>query len=81
MLPSGVIETIGDFKEGNIVFISTIDGVKFAKGITNFNNKDINRVSGLHSDYACEILNTDKKEIIHANSLVLIDGDEYGKIK
>ena len=81
LLPSGVIETIGDFKEGNIVFISTIDGVKFAKGITNFNNKDINKVSGLHSDYACEILNTDKKEIIHANSLVLIDGDEYGKIK
>ena len=81
LLPSGVLDTIGDFNEGSVVFISDKNGVKFAKGITKFNNKDINKVSGLHSNYVYEVLNTDKKEIIHANSLVLIDGDEYGKIK
>ena len=81
LLPSGVLETIGDFNKGSVVFISGEDGVKFAKGITNFNSKDINKVSGLHSEHACDILKTDKKEIIHANSLVLIDGDEYGKFR
>ena len=81
LLPSGVLETIGDFNKGSVVFISGNDKVNFAKGITNFSSRDINKISGLHSEYACEILKTYKKEIIHANSLVLIDGDEYGKIK
>ena len=81
LLPSGVIRTSGNFKDGSVIFISGADRVPFAKGITNYNSTDINSVAGLHSDKVKDILNSDKKEIVHANSLVLIDGEEYGNVK
>jgi len=81
LLPSGVIRTSGNFREDNVIFISGIDRVPFAKGITNYDSSDINDVAGLHSDKVKDILKSDKKEIVHANSLVLINGEEYGKVK
>lgn len=81
LLSKGIVKTEGDFKEGNVVFISTQDNLPFAKCITNYSCQDINSVIGLYSEEAKKVLNNDKDEIIHANSIVLIDGDEYGKIK
>ena len=52
-----------------------------AKGIVNYSSSDIIKVMGKHTDDAKGLLNSEKDEIIHANSLVLIDGEDYGKIK
>ena len=81
LLPKGIIKIEGDFKKDSVVFLTTKDDIPFAKGITNYSSKDINNVIGLHSEEAKNILKTSKEEIIHANSIVLIDGEEYGKIK
>ena len=81
LLPKGIVNVSGIFKESSVVLITDINDNKIAKGITNYNSSQINNVIGKHSKEAKEILKSDKEEIIHANSLVLIDGDDYGKIK
>ena len=81
LLPKGIVNVSGIFKESSVVLITDINNNKIAKGITNYNSSQINNVIGKHSKEAKEILKSDKEEIIHANSLVLIDGDDYGKIK
>jgi len=81
LLPKGIKKIEGDFKKDSVVFLTTKDDIPFAKGITNYSSKDINNVIGLHSKEAKNILKTSKEEIIQANSIVLIDGEEYGKIK
>lgn len=81
LLPKGVLLINGMFSDNSVVFISDKDNNVIAKGITNFSSNDILLIKGKHSNEAKQILNTEKEEIIHANSLVLIEGDEYGKIK
>ena len=81
LLPKGIINVSGIFKEFSVVLITDENNNKIAKGITNYNSNDINNVIGKHSSIAKEILKSEKEEIIHANSLVLLDGDNYGKIK
>lgn len=81
LLPKGIIEVNGIFKDNDVVTIIDKQGNKIAKGISNYNSYEINNVIGKHTSEAKTILNSEKEEIIHANSLVLIDGDNYGKIK
>ena len=81
LLPKGIIEVEGYFKENSVVFITDKENNKIAKGITNFNSEEIKQVKGKHSEQLKQIINSNKEEIIHANSLVLLDGEEYGSIK
>lgn len=81
LLPKGIEKIIGEFEEGSVVFISDEQGVKFAKGICNFSSREINKIIGKYSTEAKQILKSTKEEVIHANSLVLIDEAEYGRIK
>jgi len=81
LLPKGIVNVSGIFRENSVVLITDINNNKIAKGITNYSSNEINGVIGKHSSIAKEILNSEKDEIIHANSLVIIDGDNYGKIK
>lgn len=81
LLPKGIINVNGIFEENSVVFIADINNNIIGKGITNFSSRDIINVIGKHSNEAKKILNTDKEEIIHANLLVLIEGEQYGRIK
>ena len=39
------------------------------------------KVMGKHSDIAKDLLKSDKEEVVHANLMVLLDGDDYDKLK
>ena len=81
LLPKGIISVNGIFEENSVVFITDIDNNIIGKGITNYSSKDITNVIGKHSIEAKEILKSEKEEIVHANFLVLIEGENYGRIK
>lgn len=81
LLPKGIINVNGIFEENSVVFITDIDNNIIGKGITNYSSKDIINVIGKHSIEAKEILKSEKEEIVHANFLVLIEGENYGRIK
>lgn len=56
LLPSGVLEIINDFKKGEVISILDKDKVEFARGITNYNSDDCNRIIGKHSKEIFEVL-------------------------
>ena len=80
LLPKGIIKVDGDFINDSVVYILDKNGNKIAKGISNFSSSDILNVMGKHTIDSKEILKTDKEEVIHADMLVLLTGDDYGKI-
>lgn len=81
LLSKGIIKVEGKFTENSVVMICDINGDVIAKGIVNYNSNDIISVIGLHSKEMMEKLNSEKEEIVHANSLVLIKGEEYGSVR
>ena len=81
LLPKGIVNVSGEFNKNSVVFIKDSNKEIIAKGIVNYSSSDIIKVMGKHTDDAKGLLNSEKDEIIHANSLVLIDGEDYGKIK
>ena len=56
LLPKGIVNVSGIFKESSVVLITDINNNKIAKGITNYNSSQINNVIGKHSKEAKEIL-------------------------
>ena len=73
ILPKGILAIKGDFLRGTIIDINDKYGNRIAKGIVNYSSVEINLIKGLETNDAKKILNEyNKKEIIHANNLVLI---------
>lgn len=80
LLPKGIIKVKGEFRSNSVVFISDQNNEVIAKGIVNYSSFDCIKIMGKHTNEVKKILNTER-EVVHANSLVLIDGENYGKIK
>lgn len=55
LLPSGVIDIEGKFDAGDIVAIESKDGI-FAKGITNYTEKELKKIKGRNTDEIESIL-------------------------
>jgi len=55
LLPRGVIDIEGNFDVGDIVAIESGEGI-FAKGITNYTDKELNKIKGKNTDEIESIL-------------------------
>jgi glutamate 5-kinase len=71
LLPVGVVGVQGDFTCGDAVMVVGEDGTELAKGIVNCSKDDLDRVKGLHSGQAAEVLPQIPEEAIHRDCLVL----------
>ncbi len=56
LLSIGIVEVKGEFKRGEIISLVDCNDNEFARGITSYDSKDIEKIKGLHSDKICEIL-------------------------
>lgn len=73
LLPSGIIDVIGEFERGSIVAVYDQDGKIFAKGITNYSSSFINHIKGKKSnDIVNQFLDYTEDEIIHRDNLGLL---------
>lgn len=73
LLPSGIVETTGDFTAGAVVKILDQQGKEFARGITNYGWMELNRIKGQKSTAICSILGyKDFDEVIHRDNLSLV---------
>ncbi|HAR67884.1 MAG TPA: glutamate 5-kinase [Lentisphaeria bacterium] len=75
LLPSGILNTTGEFDKGDAVQILNQKGDVIAIGVSNYNHVDLSRLCGLRSDQFAAAL-TDfphHDEAIHRDSLVLVD--------
>lgn len=50
LLPIGVVKVVNEFKRGEVVSIVDENGQEIARGMTNYNSKDCNKIKGLHSN-------------------------------
>ncbi|MDN5347288.1 MAG: glutamate 5-kinase [Clostridia bacterium] len=73
LLPSGIIEVVGDFGQGAVVSVVTVEGKEIAKGMVNYPAEDIRRIQGRKTGEIVEILGyKDYDEVIHRDNLVIL---------
>jgi glutamate 5-kinase len=73
LLPVGVTAVSGDFDRGDTVRVSIAGGAEIARGIVNYDSRDLVRLIHCSSDEIESILGYDfGDEVIHRNDLVLL---------
>jgi glutamate 5-kinase len=72
LLPSGVVEVHGDFKENDTISVKSQAGDEIARGATRYSSGDLQRVKGRKSGEIRHMLNRESKiEVIHKDHLVI----------
>ncbi|MBZ3935324.1 glutamate 5-kinase [Methanimicrococcus blatticola] len=73
LLPKGIVAVSGDFERGDIVDIEC-GGAAFAKGITDYDAEEIQKIKGVHTDDIEKILgHKDYDNVIRKENLALLD--------
>jgi glutamate 5-kinase len=73
LLPSGVLSAEGKFSLGDPVSLSDVNGQEFAKGLTNYDSSEINKIKGLKTSEVEDRLGYKySDEIIHRDDLVCL---------
>lgn len=73
LLPTGITAVNGDFGRGDMVSCADQDGNEFARGLVNYDARELQQIMGQRSSRIAEILGykyTD--EVIHRDNLVLM---------
>jgi glutamate 5-kinase len=79
LLPAGVVAVHGPFAAGDTVSLCGEDGCEFARGLAACDSGDAERVRGVHTTRAAEILGrSDIAEIVHRDNLVILAGEPAG---
>jgi glutamate 5-kinase len=77
LLPAGVVAVAGPFAAGETVSLRSEDGAEFARGLVTCSRQEAERVMGLHTTQAAEILGRPGVvELVHRDNLVVLAGDE-----
>jgi glutamate 5-kinase len=71
LLPSGVIDVIGNFVQGDMVAIEDEDGHELARGLVNFSSKEMKLIKRLRTDEAAKVLQRPCTEAVHRNNMVV----------
>ncbi|MEA1934135.1 MAG: glutamate 5-kinase [Thermodesulfobacteriota bacterium] len=73
LLPSGIIETRGNFKVGAPVHCLNENGDPIAAGLVNYRSVEIKKIHGRHTSEIEKILGyKDSDEVIHRDNLVIL---------
>ena len=73
LLPTGIVRVSGEFGRGDMVSCADEDGNEFARGLVNYDARELRQIMGQKSSRIEEILGykyTD--EVIHRDNLVLM---------
>ena len=72
LLAAGVVEVEGQFHKGDVVGLRGPDGVEFARGLTNYNADEVQRIKGLKTGQIADMLgHCPYDEIIHRDNMVI----------
>ncbi len=73
LLPIGVLDVDGEFSKGDVIALRDTDGVEFARGLTNYNSDDIQRIKGLQTgQIAATLGHCPYDEVIHRDNMVVV---------
>lgn len=72
LLPSGIVEAKGDFRRGDTVRILNSEGTELARGVTNYDAREIALIRGKHTRDIRDLLGYEGYDtVIHRNYMVL----------
>ncbi len=72
LLPAGIINVEGKFKEGSTVSIISSKGIDIGRGIINYSSSDLRKIMGCHSkEIECKLGVCPYPEVIHRDNLVI----------
>jgi glutamate 5-kinase len=75
LLALGITEVAGDFESGEAVHLVGPDGVRFAKGLSNYHAHELKRIMGRHSSAIEPTLGYKfYDEVIHRDDMVILEG-------
>ncbi len=73
LLPSGVLEVVGDFDAGELIGVEDLGRREFARGLARYAASEIRKILGRKTSEAASILGRrDGTEVIHRDDLVLL---------
>ncbi len=73
LLPSGIVKIRGSFERGDSVTLIGPKGKEFARGIVNYNSKELDKIKGLKTDEIEKSLGYKySDEVIHRDDLVVL---------
>ncbi len=73
LLPSGIKRVFGGFSRGDIINIEDEDGILIAKGITNYDSSEIEKIKGEHSNKITEFLGYKySNDVVHIDNMVVL---------
>lgn len=73
LLPSGIKDVDGIFDSGEVVHCVDLDGREFARGVSNYSSKELERIKGMKTTGIEKILGYKVyDEVIHRDNLVVL---------
>ena len=73
LLPVGIREVKGAFERGDVVYITNLQGQRFACGLVNYSSDQVDVIKGRRSDGISDLIGcTYGQEVVHRNNLALI---------
>jgi glutamate 5-kinase len=77
LLPSGIVGVQGRFRRGDLIAVVDSEGVEHARGIVRLDDRDVEKVRGLHTVDAKLTLGRDRSQVImRPDRMVLMDEEE-----
>ncbi|MEI7686693.1 MAG: glutamate 5-kinase [Planctomycetota bacterium] len=74
LLAIGVVRVQGEFEKGDVVALCDLDGLEFARGLTNYPSTDIAKILGLRTEQIADVLgDVAYEEIVHRDNLAVTD--------
>lgn len=78
LLPRGIIRVEGRFQRGDLVSVVDRDGVEKARGIVRFDDRDVERIRGLHTLEVKQTVGPDSGHVVMRPDWILLAA-EWGK--
>jgi glutamate 5-kinase len=79
LLPSGIVRVQGRFRRGDLVSVVDTEGVEQARGIVRFDDREVDRIRGLHTlDVKATLGGGDSSQVVMRPDRMVL-ADEEGK--
>jgi glutamate 5-kinase len=75
LLPSGIVGVRGRFRRGDLVAVVDSEGVEQARGIVRFDDRDVERIRGLHTLEVKESLGSDRSQVVMRPDRMVLTGE------
>jgi glutamate 5-kinase len=76
LLPSGILGVRGHFRRGDLVAVVDADGVEHARGIVSLDDRDVDKIKGLHTREAKKALGRSRSQVVMRTERMVLVGEE-----